>query len=382
METFSCICDTYIEPGTRVLVRADCNVPLSGGTIDPEGISRLQALLPTLEYLRSAGARIIIISHLGSDGSASLKPVAEYMNTTMRIPVGFIPEVISDRVKTMIESLPFGGILMLENIRSVEGEMSNDAEFTKQLAGYADIFVNEAFSASHRKHASIVGVPHYVPAYSGIHFEKELQYLTQLLEPEQPFVLVVGGAKFGTKLDLIQSFLPRCSNIIVGGALAHSFYKNRGQSIGASLVDTTVDVSSFDTEKILVPDTVQILRNGSVGDVTLEQITETDNIIDISEKGNTHIWESLKSAKTILWNGPFGYYEGGHTAGTELLAKTITKTSAETIIGGGDTVTVICGLKMEKQFDFVSMAGGAMLDFLLSGILPGIEALEKKVDVK
>jgi len=379
MEIFSCISEVHIKPGTCVLVRADCNVPLSGGVIDVEGVSRLQALLPTLEYLRSAGAKIIIVSHFGGDGSASLKPVAEYMNTTMGIPVGFIPEVISSRVLSMIESLPFGGILMLENIRSIEGEMSNDTDFAKELSGYADVYVNEAFSASHRNHASIVGIPKYMPAYSGIHFEKELQYLTELLEPENPFVLVVGGAKFGTKLDLIQSFLPRCSNIIVGGALAHSFYKNRRQSIGKSLVDTTVNVSSFDTEKILIPDTVTILRDNNVGDVTLEQIIETDTIVDISLKGNVHIWESLKSAKTILWNGPFGYYEGGYTTGTELLAKNIVKTSAQTVIGGGDTVTVISGLKMEKQFDFVSMAGGAMLDFLVSGTLPGIEALEKGI---
>jgi phosphoglycerate kinase len=322
--------------GKKVLVRVDFNVPMENGRVTND--FRIRQALSTLKFLSQAGAQVTAISHL-SDSQASLVPVMEHLKT-------LAPEV-----------------RLLENLRQNPREEQNDIEFAKMLATGQDLFVNDAFSASHRKHASIVGIPQILPSYAGLLLEREIQELSRAFEPEHPFIFFLGGIKFSTKVPLINKFLDLADKIFIGGALANSFLKAMGQDVGESVVDKDLELLKpfLNHSKIILP----------------SKVVRVDNkIVDVDPEALETIAGELSNAKMVLWNGPMGNFEAGHTAGTKALIEKISGSGAYSIVGGGDTVAAIEEMNLGAKFGFISTGGGAMLDFLGNGTLPGIEALE------
>lgn len=356
--------------GKRVLVRADFNISLGdNGIIDENESLRIRAGIKTLQFLSEQGAKVIVMSHIGREPHESLRLVAEYINDELDMSIGFVPEVVGDMVTKVVSELDNGEVVLLENLRSQSGEKENDAAFAEQLASLADIYVNDGFSVSHREHASIVGLPKLLPSYIGVQFADEVKHLNLVRKPEHPLVVIMGGAKFGTKLDLMEQFLPKAEKIIVGGALANRLYKDQGLNIGTSLVDDEGDTKDLvHNNEVLLPQTI-VTKDGAK---LINDVQDTDSIVDVDV---SEFAEVIKKAKTILWNGPMGYYEGGFTEGTTTLAHMIADSDATSIVGGGDTVTVLYDENILDKFTFASMAGGAMLDYLVHGTLPGIEVL-------
>lgn len=359
--------------GKRVLLRLDLNVPLKGGRVI-NGY-RIKRALPTIKFLKSQGAKTIIISHIGSDGEKSLRPVANYLNKKMN--VGFYPKLESNDLPDLISAMKHGGVMMLENLRKDPGELHNDMNFAKRLAKLGNIYVNDAFSVSHRDHASVVLLPKLLPSYAGFLFEDEVSHLSRVLHPSHPFLFILGGAKFGTKIPLIKKFLRIADTVFVGGALANNFFKEAGYEIGASLSDS----GNFklkpllNNKKLIMPSDVIVKTRTGTLVKDAGSIRERDSIKDAGPKTLREIDKLVSKAKFILWNGPLGNYEEGFDKGTIGLLKTITKSRAESVVGGGDSLALISKLGIEKKFTFVSTGGGAMLDFLANGTLPGIKAL-------
>lgn len=366
--------------GKRVLVRVDYNVPLGdNGIVDDDEAWRIKKSFATINELRDKGARIILISHIGRDPEETLQPVVDYINEHIGYAVGFIPVIQGDVVDEAIRRLGDGHVILLENVRSNPGEKGNDKDFAEKLASYADIYINDAFSVSHRAHASVVGIPALLPAYAGRQLEDEVRHLSVVDNPAHPYVVMLGGAKFGTKLTLLEQEIATADTVIVGGALAHTIYKARGLEIGKSLVDDEVDVSSYaDNEKLWVPDTVLVQHDDdSVEEAAIEQVQTTDTIVDIAPSACETIAPIIKHAQTILWNGPFGWYEKGFTTGTDILFDMVGENTGTTVLGGGDTVTVLLESGKVDNFIFVSTAGGAMLDYVVDGTLVGLKPLLK-----
>lgn len=343
--------------GKRVLLRLDLNVP------SLENTDRITKSLPSIEFLKNAGAKVLIISHIGRDSDETLAHVAEFMS---------IPLVTDYDV----EIFNTHQIVMLENLRQHSGEESNDDEFAKMLASYADIYVNDAFAVSHRAHASLVGVPKYLPSYSGLQMEQEINHLSKAFSPESPSVLVLGGAKFETKLPVIEKFLPIVDHILIGGALVNNFYKEMGYEIGSSLIDDNANIKSLvGNSKILIPERVIVESEKGQQEKSVHEVVPGEKIADISEVGLDAYKEIFSNAKFVIWNGPLGNYENGFVAGTKKMVELITSSQGTTIVGGGDSVALIEQLKLEDKFTFLSTGGGAMLEYLANGTLPGIEAL-------
>lgn len=360
--------------GKRVLLRADFNVPIVSGRVrDP---FRIDATLPTINFLRKKGAKIIIISHVGKGGD-SLKPVSKYLSK--KLPHLFISDFKTPKAKRSLDSMKNGSVLLLENLRLNLGEEKNSASFAKDLAGLGDIYVNDAFPVSHRAHASIVGVPKYLPHYMGFQFEKEIKHLSYAFKPAQPLLLILGGAKFDTKLPLIEHFQKTADIIFVGGALANTFYKIQGFEIGKSLVDSStrgLRVMLKEKNIIIAPDA--IVSSGNKRKIVCDiGIGKNDIVNDVGPESLALLESLSKKSKTIIWNGPLGRYEDGFGGSTETLLKILAKSKAKVIIGGGDTTALVSKLKLENKFFFVSTGGGATLEYLSRGTLPGLEALEK-----
>jgi phosphoglycerate kinase len=312
--------EANIKSGMRVLVRVDWNVPMTAGG-EVADASRIEASLSTINYIKKCEGKAILMSHFGREGD-SIEPVINFAKK--HYPV-------------FAEGVEF-----LENLRKNPGEEANSIEFAKELANKADIYVNEAFSVSHREHASIVGVPKFIISYAGFHFLEEYHKLSAVFNPEHPFLLILGGAKFETKLPLVEKFLNIADDIFIGGALAAKASENLSENT-----------------KIIFP----------VGDINaLDANTETLEILN----------PKIREAGFILWNGPLGNYEKGFVAGTYALARMIAESNAEIVVGGGDTLAVVKEDIKNKisSHGFISTAGGAMLDFLATGTLPGIEALD------
>jgi phosphoglycerate kinase len=270
-----------------------------------------------------------------------------------------------------------GECILLENIRSFDGETQNDATFAKALASLFDIYVNEAFSVSHRKHASIVGLPKYLESYAGFQFEREVRELSKIFEPKRPFLFILGGAKFSTKMPLVSKFLDLADKVYIGGALANNIIKARGYNIRRSTYDDKVDISNIlSNTKLVSP--IDILNQNRENKDT-SNIDNEDNILDIGYKSEKELKDLIYKSKMILWNGPMGKYENGFVDSTLNIAKEIaeaTKNGATSILGGGDTLSAIQKLDLVDQYTFVSTGGGAMLQFLTDQTLPGIEVLK------
>ena len=361
--------------GRTALVRVDFNVPVdASGVVGDNEDFRIQKSLETINYLRGAGAKIILISHIGRDKNATLKPVAERLNKF--IPVKFIPELFNDDIHGIAENLLEGEVLMLENLRSHEGEEKNTEEFSAYLASLADFYVNEAFSVSHRYHASIVGVTKFLPSYLGVWFQKEIHNLDKIINPEKPFLFILGGAKFETKVPLIERFSKIADSIFIGGALANNFMKKIGFETGKSLLDESIDVSTFfNKENIKIPFDV-IVKTGEVK--SPNGLSKEDVIVDMGPDTLEDVKNSIKNAKTILWNGPLGLYEEGFDKSSKEILKTISETEVFSVVGGGDTVKLVNEMGLTEKITFVSTGGGAMLDYLSNGTLPGLDAVNQQ----
>lgn len=346
--------------GKKVILRVDFNVPIEEGNV--EGSYRIERVLPTILFLREQGAKIILISHITAGRVGSLEPVAKYLGKYF--PVEFVSSLDLREVAEKTKRIAGGEIILLENIRLHKGEEENDKNFAKELASLGDIYVNDAFSASHRAHASISAITEFLPSCAGFLFEDEYNNLKSAFNPEHPFLLVLGGVKFKSKLGVLDKFLNIADKIFIAGGLANNFFKEKGIDIKNSVFDSSVSVKKYlDNEKIILPVDTKISGN---------------RILDAGENTIKLILELARESKFILWNGPLGNFEDkGFEKGTEETAKIIASSGVKTIIGGGDTVAAVGRLGILDKFSFVSTAGGAMLEFLANGTLPGIEALIK-----
>lgn len=362
--------------GKKIILRLDFNVPLKGSSITDT--MRIDRAIPTIEYLRKKGARIAIISHIGKDASISLKPVFRYLNK--HIAAGFAPDFRSDDARAMVDRLPEGGVVLFENLRLDPRETKNDPALAKHLASLADIYVNDAFAVSHRTHASVVGITKYLPSYAGFLIVDEVKHLSLALHPKHPFLFILGGAKFATKMPLMQKFLKIADHVFVGGILANDFFRDKGLEVGKSFVDRERrDLTRFlKGGKVILPEDVVVRGAGKKTTVKgADEVGVGEAIMDVGPETIRNLTPLLKKMKLIVWNGPLGFYEQGFDKGTVALLKAIAQTRATSIIGGGDTAAVVGKLRFANRFSFVSTGGGATLDFLVDGKLPGIEAIKK-----
>ena len=360
--------------GKKILVRVDFNVPLENGIILDD--FRIKKTLPTIEKLRRDGARVILISHFEEPGDNSLKNILLYLNTFF--PVTFVEDILSKEASKIVDGMRDSDVVLFENLRKWKGEKENDKKFANKLASYADIYVNEAFSASHREHASVVGIPQNLPAYAGDLFSEEIKALKKVLAPREPFLFILGGAKFSTKLPLLKKFLKKADQVVVAGALMNNFYKEQGFEIGKSVVeDGDLGIKTMLKNKHLyIPkDVIVETKDERVEVRDPSKVQKNDIIMDVGPNSIKDIQTFINESKFILWNGPLGNYEKGYDEGTKELAHRIAEAAKDSIVGGGDTLTVISKLNLLGKYTFVSTAGGAMLDFLANETLPGIEAL-------
>lgn len=362
--------------GKRVILRLDLNVPIAGGQVTDD--YRIKKVLPTIEFLKKAGAKTIVISHLGRKGE-SLRPVAEYLNRYFN--VGFIPTA-PEKAANTVRKIGDGEVIMLDNLRKNAGEEKNSLSFAKNLASLGDIYANDAFSVSHRKHASVHALPGLLPCYVGPLFMEEIKNLSLVFRPKRPFILILGGAKFETKLPVLKRFIKIADKIYIVGAIAHSFYRVFGYQLGKSLIDKKISAKPFmgavKKGKIIIPSDATVVNSSAAEVVAADKITKEEIIVDIGNNGLDDIKRGIKSARMILWNGPAGNFEEGFNKGTLSIARAIVKSKAHSIVGGGDTLAAIAKLSNNsKSFGFISTGGGAMLEFLARGTLPGIEALTK-----
>lgn len=344
--------------GKTILLRVDFNVPIRDGKVEDD--FRIKKALPTIKFLLKGGAKIILITHLG-EGGGTLAPVAKALNKFIKVK--FISEVIGLKVSKACFEMKNGEIVLLENLRNDEGEKKCNKNFAKNLAKLADIYVNEAFPESHRKVASIILLPKLLPAYAGFQLEAEIKNLTHAFKnPKHPFLFILGGAKFSTKMPLVKKYLKLADYVFVGGALAHDFLKTKGYEVGKSLVSN----NNYGIE--------ELLKNKKLI-LPIDFIIKDEATVDIGEETVKNLASIIKKSQFILWNGPLGKYEDGGARATKKVFKLVAGSKAESILGGGDTVALIREMNIENKFSFVSTGGGAMLDLLANGTLPGIKAL-------
>ena len=363
--------------GKRVIVRLGLNVPVKNGRVVDD--FRIRKVIPTIEYLKKKKAKIIVIGHIGRDPKESLLPVVNYFNKKVNITTGFVDDIMSEHVVGIIDNMPEGGVVILENLRKYEGEVKNQAKYAKYIASLGDIYVNDAFSVSHRKHASIVGIPKYLPSYAGLQFQNEVKNLSKILKPKHPFLFVVGGAKIQTKMPLLRMYSDVADTVFVGGALANDIFQAHGIEVGKSLVDMNAKGlrGLLKKENILTPIDVTVEDGNKGKNLSLEELGKKDVIVDVGSKTIKNFEDLVDRHKMVVFNGPLGNYEKGYAKGTKKLLKEIAESDVISIIGGGDTVALVSKMKLEDEFTFVSTGGGAMLDFIINGKIPGIDALIK-----
>ncbi|MFH1775193.1 MAG: phosphoglycerate kinase [Chloroflexota bacterium] len=383
--------------GKRVLLRVDYNVPLDEATGAITDDSRIRATLPTIKYLIEHSAKVIIISHLGRPkgvvvDALRLAPVAQRLAKVLGQPVGMAQDCIGPEVQKAVEYLRDGEVLLLDNLRFHPEEESGKDEFAQSLASLADIFVNDAFGASHRAHASIVGVADYLPAVAGFLLDKEIKTLGGLLEsPAHPFANLLGGAKISDKVGLLQNIMDKVDYILVGGGMAATFLKAQGYGIGSSLVEDDKldlvlkieqDAQQNGVEVLLPVDVMvadEINAEAQVQIVPIDSISPPWRIVDIGPRTVDNFATTLQGCQTVFWNGPMGIFEITRFAeGTRRLAEVLSGTSATTIIGGGSTAEAVAEMGLADRMTFVSTGGGASLEFLGSATLPGVEVLLNK----
>jgi phosphoglycerate kinase len=375
--------------GKKVLVRVDFNVPIANGEVCDD--SRMQAALPTIEYLLEHGAAVILCSHLGRpkgvDPTFSMKPVAEHLRTMIDTPVAFAEDCIGEKAEAAAADLQPGQVLVLENTRFHDGEKKNDPEMAKQMAALADLYVNDAFGSAHRAHASTAGVADYLPAAAGFLLEKEIKYLgNAIAEPERPFVTILGGAKVSDKIGVIENLLEKSDRILIGGGMANTFFKAQGFEMADSLVEEDVIETAkalLDKagDKLVFPVDV-VIANAFDADAADRVMDVGDvpagwRILDIGPRTVEVFGEIIADAGTVVWNGPMGVFEFEKFAkGTFAVAKAVAESSATSIIGGGDSISAIKKSGLAEQITHISTGGGASLEMLEGKVLPGLAALD------
>jgi len=382
--------------GKRVFMRVDFNVPLDKQRRITDDF-RIRAVLPSIHKVIESGGRLILASHLGRPKGKvadefSLRPVAEYLSNLLAKPVPFASDCVGTEAKKQASLLKEGEVLLLENLRFHPEEEKNDPEFSRQLAELADIYINEAFAASHRAHASVEGITRFVPVCAaGYQLQKEIEYFKKALDnPQRPLAIVVGGAKVSTKLGLLENLIPKVDYLLIGGAMANTFFKAQGKEVGKSLVENDhietaarlLEAANKRGVKVFLPvDSVVSVSAESCGDVrqvSIDKIPADTQILDIGSQ-SVQVFESvLRNCKTIIWNGPMGVFETPpFNKGTFALAEFMGSLDAITIIGGGDSAAAIKQANAEDKVSYVSTGGGAFLELLEGKNLPGVSALER-----
>lgn len=383
--------------GKKVLVRCDFNVPQNAETGKITDNRRIRAALPTIKYLEENNAKIILCSHLGRpkgevNPKYSLKPVAEELSKLLGKEVKLAKDVIGEDAKNLTSNMQEGDIVLLENVRFHKEEEKNDPEFSKALASFAEIYVNDAFGTSHRAHSSTAGVADYLPAVSGFLIEKEIEFLGGALEnPKRPFVAILGGAKVSDKIGVIENLIDKVDTLIIGGGMAYTFYKAEGHSIGTSICEEDklelakeiLEKANAKGVKLLLPVDNHVAKEYSneAEDkiVSKEEIPDGFMGLDIGPKTIERFAEELNKAKTVVWNGPLGVCEfPKFEVGTKEIAKILANLDATTIIGGGDSAAAIEKLGLSDKMTHISTGGGASLEFLEGKVLPGIDCLQNK----
>jgi len=384
----------YNFKGKKALVRVDFNVPLEKGNITDD--TRIQAALPTIEYLIREGARVILISHLGRPkgkvvDELRLDPVAERLADLLGKEVSKVDDCIGDEVKEAVENLKDGDVLVLENTRFYPEEKNNDPQFSRKLASLADVFVSDAFGAAHRAHASTVGVTEFLPSVAGFLMQRELNVLGEVMEaPEHPFVAIMGGAKVSDKIGVIRNLMDKIDYLLVGGGIANTFIRARGYETGKSLVEEDkldlarelLDEAAEKGVEIVIPIDVVVAdefsNDANMKVVKIDEIPEDWESLDSGGPETIKLYSDIiKKAKTVIWNGPLGVFEFDKFAkGTNAIAQALAESNAKTIIGGGDSAAAIKKAGLEDKMTHISTGGGASLMFFEGKPLPGVEALD------
>ena len=380
--------------GKKVIVRVDLNVPMKSGTITES--SRIIKILPTIKLLIEKEAKIIIFSHIGRPkgrivNGMSLEPISKKLSDLLKIEVIFNKNQINEKTSSEINKIPNGSVMMMENIRFYEGEEKNEDFFSKKISSLGDIYVNDAFSCSHRAHSSIEGITKYIPSYCGLQFVEEINALKRITSKiVRPVTCIIGGSKISTKIKIISNLIKDFDNIIIVGGMGNAMLKNTGVDIGKSICDDgykdlvkeILEKSSMHDCKIYYPLDIVVSKtldgNGMIKEVN--EVNKDEMILDIGPKTITSIKDIINKSNTVLWNGPAGYFENPNFSnGTkeilEIIAHKRSKNKIYAVAGGGETVAVINKFNKLDSFDFVSTAGGAFLEYLEGKELPGIKAL-------
>jgi phosphoglycerate kinase len=381
--------------GKRALVRVDFNVPMQNGVVGDD--TRVRAAIPTIKYLIDHGASVVLMSHLGRPKNKiveelRLKPIAEHLAKLMSITVIATPAVAGSEALTAAQSLKPGQVLLLENTRFDAREEANDESLAKEYAALADVYVNDAFGAAHRAHASTEGVARFLPAVAGLLMERELEALAGTLEnPVRPFITIIGGAKISDKIGVIENLLTKVDALLIGGGMANTFLLAQGYSMGDSLVETSsldlakrmIDLAASRGTKLLLP-TDAVVADAFAPDANTRVVPVTAvpagwRILDIGPDTRTVYAAEIAKAKTVIWNGPMGVFEMPAFAhGTRAVAQALADSSAKSVIGGGDSVAAIEQMGLADKVSHISTGGGASLELLEGQVLPGVAALNDR----
>ena len=388
-----------VDPsGKKVLVRVDLNVPLFDGQVADD--ARIRATLPTIRYLLEHGAAIALCSHLGRpkgpDPKLSLRPVARRLGELLGREVPLLPDSVGPAVRAAVAKLGRGDLVLLENVRFHPEEEKNDPAFAKELASGYDLYLNDAFGAAHRAHASTEGVAKLLPAYAGLLLEKELVALGGLLsEPQRPFLAIIGGAKVSTKIDVLRALLARVDALAIGGGMANTFLLAMGRRVGRSLAEPDradearriLDDANANDKRVLLPD--DVLCAPSVDEVgaraaavrPIDEVPDDEAIVDIGPRTIERYADEIRGARTIFWNGPLGVFEiPAFATGTKRIAELIAASGAVTVVGGGESVQAVEELGLADQMAHVSTGGGASLELIEGKTLPGVAAIPDRTE--